>query len=69
MVASAKQVNTASARSELHMLAKLVLVVTRDMIVSQNKNFGRNPNWSYVKPVVYRGPTVVSKQWSKILYH
>jgi hypothetical protein len=27
-------------------------------VVSQNKNFGRNPSWSYVKPVVTRGSTV-----------
>jgi hypothetical protein len=30
-------------------------VVTRDLVVSQNKNFGRNPSWSYVKPVVTCG--------------
>jgi hypothetical protein len=42
------------------MLASLALarVVTRDLVVSQNKNFGRNPSWSDVKPVVTRGFTV-----------
>jgi hypothetical protein len=42
-------------------LATLALarVVIRDYVVSQNKNLGRNPSWSYVKPVVTRGSTVV----------
>jgi hypothetical protein len=35
----------------------LARFVTRDLIVSQNKNFGRNPSWLYVKPVVTRGST------------
>jgi hypothetical protein len=47
-------------------LAKLALalarVVTRDLVVSQNKNFGRNPSWSYVKPVVTRGSTVLKNR-------
>jgi hypothetical protein len=36
----------------------LAPVVTRDLVVSQNKNFGHNPSWSYVNLVVTRGPTV-----------
>jgi hypothetical protein len=34
-------------------------VVTKDLVESQNKYFGRNPSCSYVKPVVTRGPTVL----------
>jgi hypothetical protein len=53
--------NTASVRSEPHVIPDvLARVVTRDLVVSQNKNFGRNPSWSYVKPVVTRGSTVLS---------
>jgi hypothetical protein len=42
-------------------LATLALarVVTQDLVISQNKNFGRNPSWSYVKLVITRGPTVL----------
>jgi hypothetical protein len=36
-------------------------VVTQDLAVSQNKNFGRNSSCSYVKPVVACGSTVVGK--------
>jgi hypothetical protein len=51
-----------TARDIGYVLATLALarVVSRDLVVSQNKNFGRNPSWSYVKPVVTRGSTVHS---------
>jgi hypothetical protein len=65
MVAPAKQSkhyerSQWTARDIGYVLAKLALarVVTRDMAVSQNKNFGRNPSLSCVKPVVTRGSTV-----------
>jgi hypothetical protein len=41
----------------LAMLA-LARVVTQELVVSQNKNFGRNPSWLYVKLVVTSGSTV-----------
>jgi hypothetical protein len=66
MVAPAKQSKHRersqwTARDIGYVLAKLALarVVTRDLVVSQNKNFDRNPSWSYVKPVVTRGSTVL----------
>jgi phosphoribosylpyrophosphate synthetase len=65
MVAPAKQSKHRersqwTARDIGYVLATLALarVVTRDLVASQNKNFGRNPSWSYVKPVVTRGSTV-----------
>jgi hypothetical protein len=65
MVAPAKQSKHRersqwTARDTGYVLATLALarVVPRDLVVSQNKNFGRNPSWSYVKPVVTRGSTV-----------
>jgi hypothetical protein len=33
-------------------------IVKKDLVVSQNYNFGRNPSCSYVKPVVTRGSTL-----------
>jgi hypothetical protein len=39
----------------------LALVVTQDLVVSQINNVGRNQSWSYVKPVVTRGSTVLGK--------
>jgi hypothetical protein len=33
-------------------------VVTQDLVVSQNLNFGRNPSCSYVKPVAL-GPLYI----------
>jgi hypothetical protein len=66
MVVSAKQSklrerSQGTSRDIGYVLATLALarVVTRDLVVSQNKNCGRNPSWSYVKPVVTRGSTVV----------
>jgi hypothetical protein len=66
MVAPAKQSKHRersqwTARDNGYVLATLALarVVTRNLVVSQNKNFGRNPSWSYVQPVVNRGSTVL----------
>jgi hypothetical protein len=50
-----------TARDIGYVLATLVLgrFVTRDLVVSKNKIFCRNPSWSYVKPVVTRGSAVL----------
>jgi hypothetical protein len=53
-----------TARDTGYVLSTLALarVLTRDLVVSQNKNFGPNPSWLYVKPVVTRGSTVLGTE-------